>query len=602
MKRQDILFTLEQSTTVLPGPLFRQTLPLAVILTGTNSDNMKSLLKNLIRLFYILTAYALLSCNGRNTDPSKELIDGIKLKRGSVISCGSNVNQYGTVDFDMTCDEKSNGDFNLAMALLHSFEYDESEKVFAKIIDENPKCAMAYWGVAMSNFHALWTPPTEAELIKGSKAVEIAQTITGKSKRESAYINAIAVFYRDWNEIDHLTRCIRYEKAMEKLHTSYPEDKEAAIFYALALDASAKPTDKTFANQKKAASILKAIYPFEPNHPGIIHYIIHTYDYPGLASLALPAARKYAQVAPSSAHALHMPSHIFTRLGLWNECIKSNLESVASAKCYGEQAGIKGHWDEELHGMDYLVYAYLQKGANNLADEQLKYLKTFKEVYPVNFKVAYAFAAIPSRIHLENKNWNEAATVQLYPPNLPWAEFPWQESIIHFTRLLGAIHLNNNNLAILELTKLKQLHDTLEKQKDLYKSNQVAIQIKTSEAWIHFTSGQRQKALNEMKLAAKMEDSTEKHPVTPGEVLPARELLGDMFFELGRYEDALQCYEEVLQKSPNRFNSLYGAGRAAEKSANNQKTKLYYKQLLIISDSTNSNRPELTSISKFLKG
>ena len=563
---------------------------------------MKCLLKNSIRLFYILTAYALLSCNGRNPEPSKELIDGIKLKRGPLISCGTIDNQYGSVYFDMTCDEKSKADFNLAIALLHSFEYDESEKLFAKIIDENPKCAMAYWGVAMCNFHALWTPPTEAELIKGSKAVQIAQTITGESQRESAYINAIAVFYKDWNKIDHLTRCISYEKAMENIHTSYPGDKEAAIFYALALDASAKPTDKTFANQKKAASILNAIYPSEPDHPGIIHYIIHTYDYPGLAQLALPSARKYAQVAPSSAHALHMPSHIFTRLGYWDECIKSNLESVASAKCYGGQAGIKGHWDEELHGMDYLVYAYLQKGANNLAQEQLKYLKTFEQVDPVNFKVAYAFAAIPSRIYLENKNWKEAATVQLYPHNLPWAQFAWQESIIHFTRLLGAVHLNDNNRAILELTKLKKLHDTLEKQKDAYKSKQVAIQITTGEAWIHFISGQRQQALKKMKLAADMEDSTEKHPVTPGEVLPARELLGDMFFELGLYEDALQSYEAVLQKSPNRFNSLYGAGRSAEKLTKAKKTNLYYRQLLTTSDSTNSDRPELTSIAKFLKG
>ncbi len=549
---------------------------------------------------YVLTALTLISCNTRNSGPSKEAISEIKLKRGSVISCGSMGKEYGKVDFDMSCDEKSKADFNLAIELLHSFEYDESEKVFARIIDENPKCAMAYWGVAMCNFHALWTAPTEAELLKGSKAIEIAQTITGKSKRESDYINAIAIFYKDWKTIDHLKRCTSYEKAMEKIHTTYPEDKEAAIFYALALDASANPTDKSFTNQKKAGAILNSIYPAAPDHPGIIHYIIHTYDYPGLAELALTPARKYAQVAPSSAHALHMPSHIFTRLGLWDECIKSNLESVASAKCYGEQAGIKGHWDEELHGMDYLVYAYLQKGKNDLAQEQLTYLKTFTNVYPVNFKVAYAFAAIPSRICLENKNWNEAARLQFNPSGLSWAKFPWQESIIHFTRLLGSVHLNKNDLAVLELNKLKQLRDTLVKQKDLYKSNQVAIQIKSGEAWIHFGSGQKEQALNEMKLAADMEDATEKHPVTPGEVIPARELLGDMFFALGYYENALQCYEATLQKSPNRFNSIYGAGRSAEKLANTQKTNLYYKQLLSLRDSANSERPELSSIAQFL--
>ena len=283
---------------------------------------MKYLLNTLLWLFCILSVAALISCNGNNSVPSKELINQIDLKRGNVISCGSPDKQFGSVDFEMTCNEKAKKDFNLAIELLHSFEYDESEKVFAKVIDETPECAMAYWGVAMCNFHPLWTPPTEAELQKGSKAIGIANTISKKSERESAYINAIATFYQDWNKTDHHTRCINYEKAMGKIHTAYPDDKEAAIFYALSLDASANPNDKTYINQKKAGSILNALYPSEPNHPGIIHYIIHTYDYPGLAELALPAARKYAAVAPNSAHALHMPSHTFTRLGLWDECIK----------------------------------------------------------------------------------------------------------------------------------------------------------------------------------------------------------------------------------------------------------------------------------------
>lgn len=561
---------------------------------------MKQLLNALNWLYYILALSVLVSCNYRNSGPSKESIGQVNLKRGKVISCGAPDKQFGSVNFEMTCDEKLKSDFNLAMELLHSFEYDESEKVFAKIIDEEPGCAMAYWGVAMCNFHALWAPPAETELIKGNKAVEIAQTITGKSARESAYINAIAAFYTDWNKTDHRTRCIRYENAMEKLHVSYPGDKEAAIMYALALDAAADPSDKAFVKQKKAGAILNTLYPSEPDHPGIIHYIIHTYDYPGLADSALAAARKYAQVAPSSAHALHMPSHIFTRLGLWNECISSNLASITSAKCYAEQAGIKGHWDEELHGLDYLVYAYLQKGENNSAQEQLKYLQTITKVYPPDFKAAYAFAAIPSRICLENKSWDKAAALQLFPADFPWPRFPWQESIIHFTRVLGAVHSGNKNLAESELTKLKLLHDTLEHQKDAYKAKQVAIQVKTGEAWIHFMSGQKQAALNEMELASKMEDSTEKHPVTPGEVLPASELLGDMFLELGDYKNALQSFEAVLQKSPNRFNSLYSAGRAAEKSGNTPKAIIYYKRLSAICDAGDSDRPELAVVRKIL--
>lgn len=551
-------------------------------------------------LYVFLLPVILVSCKSKNPSPSKEAISQLNLKRGDVISCGPPDAQFGTVDFEMTCDEKAKKDFNLAIELLHSFEYDQAEKVFAKIIDETPDCAMAYWGVAMCNFHPLWNPPTEAELEKGARAIAIANVIKAKSAKESGYINAIALFYKDWNKKDHHERCIYFEKAMEQLHINYPDDREAAIFYALALDAAANPTDKTYANQKKAGDILNALYKIEPNHPGIIHYIIHTYDYPGLAVLALPAARKYAAVAPSSSHALHMPSHIFTRLGLWDDAIHSNLKSIAAAQCYAESADIPGHWDEELHGMDYLVYAYLQKGENKLAEEQVKYLQTMKAVYPADFKVAYAFAAIPSRYLLENKKWKEAAALQVQPANFLWNEFPWQEAIIHFTRLLGTVHTGKFDAAKSELIKLNQLRDTLLKQKDLYKSGEIEIQIKTGEAWIQFQFENKTNALNIMRLSADMEDSTEKHPVTPGEVLPARELLGDMLLQTKQNEEALKAYETVLGKSPNRFNSVYGAGIAAEKSGNKQKAVFYFKQLLTIVDTENPGRREVVEARSFL--
>lgn len=562
---------------------------------------MEKLPKIFLQLLFILSIYGLTSCKGKNAGPSKEAIDQLNLKSGGIISCGPPDKQFGTVVFETSCGEKVKDDFNLAVELLHSFEYDESEKVFAKIINEAPDCPMAYWGVAMCNFHPLWTPPTAAELQKGAKAIEIAKSLTSKTKRESEYIDAIGEFYKDWNRKDHNTRCINFEKAMEKLYNDYSGDKEAAIFYALSLDAAAMPTDKTYTNQKKAASILNALYPSEPDHPGIIHYLIHTYDYPGLAVLGLPSARRYASVAPSSAHALHMPSHIFTRLGLWDECIKSNLVSVSAAKCYAESAGIKGHWDEELHGLDYLVYAYLQKGENDSAKQQLDYLKTIQEVHPVNFKVAYSFAAIPSRIALENKNWKEAATLQMFPVNFPWKNFPWQEAIIHFSRVMGLVHLGDMNAARSELAILNRLHDTLNKQGDSYKAGQVKIQIKTCEAWIQFKMGKTDDALMLMKLAADMEDSTEKHPVTPGEVLPARELLGDMLLAAKQPVKALDAYEQELKKGPNRFNCLYGAGLSAEKCGNTGKAVLYYNQLLIVAGGgANSNRPEIDEIKKFL--
>jgi hypothetical protein len=553
---------------------------------------------NFFQVFYILLSAAVLSCHHNNSTPSNASIKRLNLKSGDVISCGPADSQFGSVNFDVTGTKNVKNDFNLAIKLLHSFEYDESEKVFAKIIEEAPDCVMAYWGVAMCNFHALWTPPTETELMKGDRAITIAKSLSNKSARESAYIEALGLFYKDWRKTDHLTRCANWKDAMEKLYASYPDDKEAAIFYALSLNAAANPKDKTYANQKKAGAILNALYKSAPNHPGIIHYIIHTYDYPELAASALPAAKRYADVAPSSAHALHMPSHIFTRLGLWDDCIASNLKSVEVAKCYAAQAGIRGHWDEELHGLDYLVYAYLQKGDNADAEKQIQYLETIREVHPANFKVAYAFAAAPCRYVLENKKWKEAAAMETHAANFSWNAFPWQEAIIHFTRLLGNAHLNNIKAAKLELAKLNQLHDLLQQQKDSYKAMQVAIQIKAGEAWVEFVSGDKTIAVHLMKLAADMEDNTSKHPVTPGEVLPARELLGDMFLQMNENDNALQAYEAVLKKCPNRLNGLYGAGKAAKKSGDEKKATYYYRQLSLIADLANSGRQDLTELKK----
>ena len=557
---------------------------------------MNCFLKNFPFLF--LSAVLIFSCGENNSTPSIEMISQLHLKRGDLISCGPADKELGTVDFKITGSEKVNQDFNLALELLHSFEYEEAEKVFAKIIDESPRSAMAYWGVAMCNFHPLWEPPSEANLKAGSQAIEIAKSINKKSDLESGFINAAAEYYKDWNTTNAHERALHFEKAMEQLHETYPEEKEPAIFYALALDAAADPTDKSYQKQKKAGAILQALYAGEPNHPGIIHYLIHTYDYPGLAIMALPAAKKYAAVAPSSAHALHMPSHIFIRLGLWDDAIKSNLQSVSAAQCYGQSAGIKGHWDEELHGLDYLVYGYLQRGENNLANEQLKYVATMDSVSPSNFKVAYAFAAIPSRVALENKNWKQAAALQLHP-NFAWNKFPWQESIIHFARLLGMAHAGNLQGAKEEFAKLQQLRDTLRNQKDFYKSKQVEVQMKAGEAWLQFASGKKTEAFTLMKAAADMEDSTTKHPVTPGEVLPARELYADMLLQAQQYENAFQEYEIALKKSPNRFNSLYGAGVAAEKF-DKQKAIVYYKKLLEIAGAENDQRPELADVRSLL--
>jgi tetratricopeptide (TPR) repeat protein len=555
---------------------------------------------------FAFVAFALLSstvfsCGEENVQDFQVLVKEMNLKTGEVISCGPADKQFGDLDFAISGSPESKTDFTLAVKLLHSFEYDEAEKVFARIINRGPGLAMAYWGVAMANFHPLWTPPTEAELEKGAKAITIAREIAEKTAREAAYIHALATFYKDWRTTDHRTRTLAFEKAMEALHNDFPNDNETAVFYALALVAAADPADKTFQKQKKAGNLLNRLYPAQPNHPGIVHYLIHTYDYPELATAALPAARKYASIAPSSAHALHMPSHIFTRLGLWQECILSNLASVNSAQCYAEQAGIDGHWDEELHGLDYLVYAYLQQGDNEAAKKQWDYLATISEVHPVNFKVAYAFAAVPSRYLLENRLWKEAADLQVKPANFTWEAYPWQKAMIHFTRLLGAVHTGQLEGAKAELVQLTRMRNELAAQKDAYKVNQVQIQVTAAEAWIKWKEGKTEEALQLMEEAAASEDKTEKHPVTPGEVVPARELLGDMLLQVNKPAAALAVYTANLQKRPNRFNALYGAALAAERSGEAAKAETYYRQLLAMVKPGTAQRAELNAARRYVE-
>jgi len=552
----------------------------------------------------------LLSCQDDRPAPSPAAIRALQLKEGSLISCGPPEKEFGTVVFGLA-DKAEAGAFDQGLALLHSFEYDEAEKVFSGIIARDLRCAMAYWGVAMSNFHPLWAPPTLPELKKGAAAIAIARSIGGIKARERDYIEALSAFYDGWEKMDHATRTLRLEHAMETLYKGYPQDKEATILYSLSLTAAADPKDKTRAKQRKAGALLEQLYPGMPEHPGIIHYIIHTYDYPELAERALPAAKRYAQVAPSSAHALHMPSHIFTRLGLWDDCIKSNLVSVGAAQCYATAAGIKGHWDEELHGMDYLVYGYLQKGQDSLALGQLNYLATMDSVSPMNFKVAYAFAAIPARYALERKDWAAAAGLRLRGVgesasggsaggtlkgglvagfvNLPWAEYPWQEAIVHFARGLGAAHLGRLDSAAVEVAVLKRLQERLIAAKDPYKAGQVTIQLKAVEAWVAFKQGRVDEAVGTMRTAADLEDNTEKHPVTPCEVIPARELLGDLLLEAGRPREALTEYDADLQTHPRRLNGLYGARRAAQKAGDETKARGYFTELRGMVD-TNSRR------------
>lgn len=562
---------------------------------GINVYEMKEFKKRNFAVGLVIIFF----CLGCKNNNQKTELASLNLLRGELQLCGNG--QFGEVSFSESCSYETRKTFNLAISLLHSFEYIEAEKAFVQVIDEDPDCAMAYWGVAMSIYHGLWAPPEPSVLKKGIKLLAIAEKLP-KTKKAEQYINAISSFYKDWETVDNQTRKELYSQKMGEMFNDYMDDTEVAIFYALALRASAIPTDKSYSKQRAAGIILEDLFKEEPNHPGIAHYIIHSYDYPELAELGLSTARRYADIAPNSAHAQHMPSHIFTRLGLWEESISTNINSASSAVCYAESIAPGAHWDEEVHAMGYLVYAYLQTGENEKAKEQYAYLNSFEKIFPPNFKIAYTAAAIPARIAVENKNWEAASVLQLPQiPEMEWEKFPWQQSLLHFAKALGTIHVNNLIEAEKELALLKSFKEELIGLNDSYKANQVAIQIETIEAWIAFKNGDVEKALIQMRNAAEMESLTSKHPVTPGEILPADELLADMLLKANKPIEALDAYELSLKKRPNRFNGIYGAALAAKESGNHEKAIFYFESLLDLTKDSNSDRSEILEAKEFLQ-
>ena len=501
--------------------------------------------------------------------------------------------RLGKVNFPVSCDPAVQVKFNQAVALLHSFWYGKAAEAFASVAEKDASCGMAYWGIAMTHYHALWEAPGPADLRQGWAAVERAKTAGAKTPRERDYIAAIETFYRNSDKLDHRTRALAYENAMEQLQATYPGDREAAIFYALAVRANAPPADKTYANQKKAGAILEKLFPEQPEHPGIAHYIIHCYDYPTLAERALEAARRYAQIAPDSPHALHMPSHIFTRLGLWQESIASNLASAAAARKHGA-AG------DELHARDYLVYAYLQGGQDREAKELLEKIPDLRPEDPTYFAGLYAIAALPARYAVERHRWAEAAELNVPPATFPGGRYAWAESNLHFARALGAARNGDLKDGQKELQRLAALKLALDQAGEAYWAEQLDIQREVVSAWLTLAAGDSELGSTKMRAAADHEDSTDKHPVTPGAIAPARELLGDMLLELNHPADALHEYEAALRVAPNRFCALSGAAHAAERLGDLKRARIYYTQLLANSAHADGDRPELQDARTFL--
>lgn len=491
----------------------------------------------------------------------------------------------GRVHFPVTCKPEVQPAFDRAMALLHSFGYEMAREGFAAVAEQDPACGMARWGVAMTWYHPIWAPPTPAELAAGRSAAEEAARLGASSEREKGYIAAIGAFYRDADKLDHRTRAAAYQAALKKLAAAFPEDDEAAILHGLALLGTAPPTDTTYAQQKRAAEVLNRLLPEYPDHPGILHYIIHSFDYPQLASLALPAARAYAKVAPSSPHALHMPSHIFTRLGLWEESIASNLDSAAAAKAQVARTHPGATAFDDLHALDYLEYAYLQLGDDQKAREVLEEVAKASRFNDPNFAAGYAVVAVPARYALERRDWRAAATLEKPAAELPWDRFSYARGITSFANALGAARLGDLDRARKALADLQALQAALAKEPPAGPYDwvgQVDAMRLAAAGWVAFAEGRPEEAVKLLTQAAEKEEAVGKHPVTPGAILPARELLGDLLFEIGKPREALAAYEASLADAPKRFNSLAGAVRAAEQAGEQARARSLAEELLAL--------------------
>ena len=556
-------------------------------------------LNKLIFVFGILLCFS--SCNNKKSNSSQSpIFANIELNRGDLLLCGDP--NFGEVSFSLSCSYELRETFNLGLTLIHSFEYAEAEKAFVSILDQDPECLMAYWGTAMSILnHPLSFKQNPKSLKRGEELLKIAKKLTPNNEREKDYIDAVSIYFKDWQNLDTQTRKLNYESKMEELHVKYPDDVETAVFYSLSVLATADLNDKTYSKQKKSGKILEKLFEKYPNHPGIAHYIIHNYDSPELAHMALTTARKYAIIAPSSAHAQHMPSHIFTRLGLWNESIKSNIDSADSAVCYAESVNPNANWVSEIHALDYLVYAYLQLGDNVKAQSEMDKMQEIKEVFPSDhFASAYALIAVPSRLAIENKNWELATQLELPKTKLDWDKAHWPKAMLHFSRALGYSNIGNSSAAENELKSLINLRDKLTKAKNTYESGQVTIQIEAVRGWIEYSKGNSKKAIEYMKLASNLESKTSKAAVTPGEIIPADELLADLYLALNKPKQALEAYKINLEGHPFRFNGIYGAAKAAVKLNDIKLAVYYFDQLVKLSAKTNSSRPEISEAKDYL--
>ncbi|HXL23524.1 MAG TPA: hypothetical protein VOA78_13735 [Candidatus Dormibacteraeota bacterium] len=487
--------------------------------------------------------------------------------------------KLGTVHFATSCNEAAQKEFDRAAALLHSFQFSRAIEGFNAVLSKDATCGIAYWGIALSDWSNPFAPgmKDKSQSQAGRESAERGKTVGAKTEREQAYIAAAGKLYSDFESSPQRARLIAYRDAMGELAAKYPEDHEAQIFYALAIAASEDPADKTYAGRLKAGAILEKLFEEEPAHPGLAHYIIHTYDVPALAERGLVAARRYSEIAPDAPHALHMPSHTFTRTGYWQESIDSNIAAAAAARREGQTA-------EELHASDYEIYAYLQTGQDDAAEKIVNSLPEIASRFDPKALLSgagspsvgyFALAAIPARYALERQDWKQAAQLALRE-----TPFSYTDAMTWFARGLGAARLRQAAAVNESATALQQIRERLLKANENYWARQVEIQEVAVRAWAALAAGKKEEALRQMKSAAELEDGTEKSAVTPGPLAPARELLGEMLLEMNESAQALQQFEATLKKEPGRFRALYGAAHAAQLSGNRDVSQKYFREML----------------------
>jgi len=503
--------------------------------------------------------------------------------------------QLGTVHFPVSCAPSVQKPFARGVALLHSFWYEEAEKEFLDIAKNDPHCAMAHWGVAMSLWHQLWNEPDEKVIERGLGEVKAAEKLSENvTPREKAYIAAIGAFHSNSDKLDHASRAKAYSDAMKKVYEAFPDDHEAAAFYALSLLASEPHDDTTLANRKEAAAILEKLFATEPDHPGVAHYLIHSYDKPQLAELGIPAARRYAQIAPAAPHALHMPSHIFARVGLWQDDIKSNLASIAATrKTAAMGMGGEGH---QFHAMDFLVYAYLQSGREAEAAKVIEEVKTMPKMadhmYGSDFDPqTFALSEFPATYNLELRHWTDAAALQVVPGALPG-----DQVITYWARAIGAARSGDLSQAHKDLEQIETIHKQFLADKKPLFVEYAEQDYQEAEAWILHAEGQDDKAASILRALA---DKNDKLGNEPGGI-PAREMLADLLLESKRPQQALVEYQTDLRLNPNRFDGLSGAARAAEAAGKQSEATEYYALLLKTCDGGTSTRPELSRARELL--